>query len=173
MKSIWIIIFVLSLGSYAHAQKPTAKVTAKIDSAAKSELKEKFDPLRDPAADLKTAIATAKRDGKRILLDVGGEWCVWCHILDGYIAANPDLAKILNENYVWLKVNMSEENENKAFLSAYPEILGYPHLFVLETDGMFLHSQDTSPLESKKSYDNARFKEFLLKWIPEKKNALR
>lgn len=173
MKSSWIIIFVLILCSFAEAQKTSAKTEAKSASAANEAIREKFDPLRDPTADLKNAVALARTGGKRIILDVGGEWCVWCHILDGYLLANPDLAKILNDNYVLLKINMSEENENKTFLSAYPEISGYPHLFVLETDGTFLHSQDTAPLESKKSYDKALFKEFLLKWIPEKKNAVR
>ena len=36
-----------------------------------------YDPKRDPAADLKTAMAEAQRGGKRILLEVGGEWCPW------------------------------------------------------------------------------------------------
>jgi thiol:disulfide interchange protein len=171
MKSFWIIIFVLSFGSYAFAQKASGKSVAKKVSAAKEALREKFDPFRDPVADLKTSVAAAI-SGKRIIIDVGGEWCVWCHILDNYLTANPELAKILDENYIWLKVNMSEENENKEFLSAYPAIKGYPHLFVLETDGSFLHSQDTAPLESKKSYDDVLFKNFLVKWAPKKKNAV-
>ena len=42
---------------------------------------------------------------------------------------------------------MSEENENKEFLSKYPEIKAYPHLFILEKDGSLLHSQNTEELE--------------------------
>ena len=41
-----------------------------------------YDPARDPAADLKSAMTEAQRDGKRILLEVGGEWCVWCQFLN-------------------------------------------------------------------------------------------
>jgi thiol:disulfide interchange protein len=172
MKSFWLITFVFALGLSATAQvKPVKPGSAKA-AFGRKETRGKFDPLRDPAADLKTAIASAKKNGKRIILDVGGEWCVWCHILDEYIAANPDIAEILNDNYVWLKINMSEENENKEFLSAYPPIKGYPHLFVLETDGTFLHSQDTAPLETRKSYDEMLFKNFLIKWAPTKKNAV-
>lgn len=171
-KSFWIIIFVLSFGSYALSQKASGKGETKNISAVKEALGEKFNPLRDPAADLKAAVTAAKIGGKRIIIDVGGEWCVWCHILDSYLTANSELAKILDENYIWLKINMSEENENKEFLSAYPAIKGYPHLFVLETDGTFLHSQDTAPLESRKSYDEILFKNFLIKWAPTKKNAV-
>jgi hypothetical protein len=66
-------------------------------------------------------------------------------------------------------VNYSPENENKAVLSHYPEVKGYPHIFVLDEDGKLLHSQDTSELELGKSYDPEKFFAFLRKWAPEKK----
>jgi hypothetical protein len=61
-------------------------------------------------------------------------------------------------------VNFSPDNENKAFLSRYPKVAGYPHLFVLDKTGKLLHSQDTALLESGKSYSRERMKAFLLKW---------
>ena len=132
--------------------------------------REKFDPLKNPSEDLKTAIATAQTENKRIILDVGGEWCIWCRWMDEYFIKNPELAKLRDENFVWLKINMSEENENAEFLSAYPKAEGYPHLYILEPDGTFLHSQGTSVLEDgKKSYDLTKYTEFLKKWSPEKK----
>ena len=51
-----------------------------------------------------------------------------------------------------LKVNFSPENQNRSFLRRYPRIPGYPHIFVLESDGRFLHSQGTAELESGRSY---------------------
>ena len=33
-----------------------------------------FDPKRDAAKDIENAIVKAKKESKRILLDVGGEW---------------------------------------------------------------------------------------------------
>ena len=65
-----------------------------------------------------------------------------------------------------MKVNFSEENENKAFLAAYPEIKGYPHLFVLDADGKLLHSQFTGDLEKGKGYDRGKFFAFLKGWAP-------
>ena len=65
-----------------------------------------------------------------------------------------------------MKVNYSEENENKAVPSAYPEIKGYPHLFVLDADGKLLHSQFTGELEKGKGYDRAKFFAFLKDWAP-------
>jgi thiol:disulfide interchange protein len=124
----------------------------------------KFDPSRDPARDLDRAAGDATRAGKRIILDVGGEWCSWCHILDAFIAEHAELKAAIARDYVWLKINMSPENENKVFLSEYPKIPGYPHLFVLEQDGTLLHSQGTAELEEGKSYHLGRVRDFLERW---------
>ncbi|HYE95746.1 MAG TPA: thioredoxin family protein [Rubricoccaceae bacterium] len=126
----------------------------------------RFDPARDPAADVRAASEVARREGKRILLDVGGEWCIWCHRMDAFFEANPDLKALRDDAFVLVKVNVSEENMNAAFLSAYPEIPGYPHLFVLNADGTFLHSQGTSELEEGPSYNAEAVRAFLTAWAP-------
>ena len=43
-----------------------------------------FDPSRDAMKDFEAAKAEAKKSGKRILLDVGGNWCSWCRLLDRF-----------------------------------------------------------------------------------------
>ena len=128
------------------------------------DLPTKFDPARDPAKDVAAAAAAAKAQGKRVLVDVGGEWCVWCHIMDDFIAANPDVRSVLDAGYVVVKVNWSRENKNEAFLSTLPATKGYPHLFVLDGSGKLVHSQDTDVLEQGRSYDKAKFVAFLKKW---------
>lgn len=130
-------------------------------AASAQALPDKFDPRRDPAKDLASALALAKAGGKRVIVDVGGEWCTWCHILDRFFAAHADLDALRNARYVWLKVNFSKENENRAFLARWPKVAGYPHLFVLDADGRLVHSQDTSELEAGKSYDVAKMRAFL------------
>lgn len=139
-------------------------------SAAQS-LPVKFDPARDGAADVATATALAKAQGKRVLVDVGGEWCSWCHIMDRFIDANTDVRTLRDAGFVWVKVNWSKENRNEALLSRWPKIVGYPHLFVLDDEGRLLHSQDTGALESGKDYDHARFIAFLKAWAPRGKGT--
>lgn len=125
-----------------------------------------YDPQRDATADIEAALAEARRAKKNVLLEVGGKWCVWCRIMDSYFAANPDVLKLREDNYVMVKVNFSPENENKEALSKYGEIPAYPHLFVLDAGGKLLHSQNTGELESGKSYDKEKFVGFLRKWAP-------
>ena len=141
--------------------------TAAPDPAV-AALNASFDPARDPSADLHTAMAEAQRSGRRIVLDVGGEWCVWCHRMDKFITDDAQLSALRDAGYVWMKVNYSEDNENVAFLAQYPQVKGYPHLFVLGADGKLLHSQFTGALEADKSYDRAKFLTFLEAWQPKK-----
>ena len=121
----------------------------------------KFEPARDAAADVATAASMAKAQRKRVLVDVGGEWCPWCHILDRFVAGNADVKKLVDDHYVWVKVNWSPQNKNEALLSRWPKVKGYPHLFVLDEDGKLIHSQDTGALEAGKDYDKDKVLAFL------------
>lgn len=168
MKKIIYVLLIISIGGLiAFGQTPDKEKMKTAEPQPVVE-REKFDPTRDAAKDLQAAVVTAKKDGKRIILDIGGEWCGWCRLMDNYLIKNPDLAKIRDENFIWVKVNMSEENENKEFLAAYPAATGYPHLYVLDADGKFLYSKNTSELEEGKGYNLQKFTDFLKQWSPTK-----
>ncbi len=123
-----------------------------------------YDASRDPAKDLQDTIALATRTNKRILVEVGGDWCVYCNIMDQTFDSHANLRKVRDTNYVTLKVNYSQENPNAAFLSQYPKIADYPHFFVLDSKGVLLHSQPTHPFEHGKKYNAGKIDSFLTKW---------
>jgi len=125
---------------------------------------ERFDPSRDADADIRAAVAEAGKSGKRVLLDVGGEWCIWCRRLDTLFATHEDLRTFRDAHFVVVKVNWSQENKNERVLSRYPRVSGYPHLFVLDGDGTLLRSQNTGDLEKGKGHDPARVMDFLKQW---------
>ncbi|KAB2923938.1 MAG: thioredoxin family protein [Bacteroidetes bacterium] len=146
----------------------TGASTAQSDTMAPAPVFGRYRPAADPHRQLKEAVAEAA-GSRRILLEVGGEWCIWCHRLDTLFLRNPDLTGYLKRHFVLVKINVSPENENKEFLKAYPKVPGYPHLFVLENDGRFLHSQDTGELEKGKGHDREKVMEFLRRWtLPRK-----
>jgi thiol:disulfide interchange protein len=144
----------------------TALFVVLLPARAAQELPERFDPARDAAADVATAVAMARAQGKRVLVDVGGDWCSWCRLMDGFFAANADARKLRDDNYVWVKVNWSPENRNEAVLSRWPRIQGYPHLFVLDGTGRLIHSQNTGLLEDGDGdrYDKAKILAFLRRY---------
>jgi thioredoxin-related protein len=140
-------------------------------SAAAQDLPLKFDPQRDAAKDVRTATALAKAHGKRVIVDVGGEWCKWCHFLDKFIDTTPEVKSALDKNFVWVKVNWSPDNKNVELLSPWPKVKGYPHLFVLDADGKLLHSQNTGDLEAeegKDTYDKPKVMAFINQQIGKK-----
>ena len=124
----------------------------------------KYDPSRDAEKDIRDAVAEAQRTHKRILLEVGGEWCGWCHLMDRYFEQHPKLLAFREQHFITVKINFSQGNENEKLLARYPKIPGYPHLFVLEQDGKLLLSQDTGALESGQSYDLEKYFAFLKQW---------
>ncbi len=136
--------------------------------ANNKEVQNKFNPAADPFTDLKATVTEAQKVNKRIILDVGGEWCIWCHRIDAFIEQNPEIKDYIEKHFIVLKINYSEENKNEKFLSQYPKIEGYPHFFVLSKKGKLLHSQNTGLLEKEKSYDPEKFMKFLKKWAAKK-----
>jgi thioredoxin-related protein len=157
-----LLLFLSFVSCIAFAQETS--VVPKQDA----EQREKFDPAKDPRKDLQKAIAVAKKSGQRILLDVGGEWCSWCHKLDKFFQENKDVSDFLQKNFVVVKVNYSKENKNEKFLSRFPKVEGYPHLFVMSNRGKLLRSQETGALESGDHHDHDKVLAFLKKWAPKK-----
>jgi thiol:disulfide interchange protein len=143
---------------------------AKVAELQKSALVDVYDPARNPAEDLKEAILFAQHENKRIMLELGGDWCIWCKYLDEFYKSHNEILQFRIDNYVLVKVNVSPENMNEGFLSQYPEAAGYPHIYILDSDGTFLYSQDTVELENgADSYVPETFMVFLQKWAPASK----
>jgi thiol:disulfide interchange protein len=123
-----------------------------------------YDPHANPYRDLEQAIDRASTDNKRVLIVVGGDWCVWCEVLDQYLVRNDDVRAAFEESFVMVKVNWSRQNENRVFLSGFPESVGYPDFLILDSNGAYLDQQATGDLESGRSYDRARMLEFAQRW---------
>jgi len=126
-----------------------------------------YDPRRDPFVDGKAAVELATKTQRRILIEVGGDWCKWCHVLDKFIKSDSQIEQTLHKTFVVLKVNVSDENSNEKFLSGFPKTLGYPHMYVTESDGRVVHSQDTGEFLVKLRYSKQKFMAFLDKWQTE------
>lgn len=126
-----------------------------------------YDPERDPFADGDSALQYARETDRRVLMELGGNWCTYCKILDYFIENNPIIKKSLYEKFVILKINVSDENGNEKFLSDLPKTFGYPHYFVTENDGSILYSKDTTQLRANGEYSEELFIGFLNEWGPD------
>jgi Highly conserved protein containing a thioredoxin domain len=131
-----------------------------------------YNPDADAEKDITEAVAKAKKEGKHVLIQVGGNWCPWCIKMHKILHSQEEIQKLLNDNYVFLEVNYSKENKNKEVLKKldYPQRFGFPVMLVLNAKGERIHTQNTGNLEKNKSYDFDRVKSFLYNWRPEALN---
>ncbi|MDR3675049.1 MAG: thioredoxin family protein [Acidobacteriota bacterium] len=160
MKAVVVIAACLlaALSASAKGNKSASRAPA-VQKPAPS-----YDAARNPAKDLQDAVAEATRTKKRILLEVGGDWCVYCNIMDEAFESHPQLRKVRDAHYVTVMINYSKENPNDAFLAHYPRIADYPHFFVLDSNGTLLQSQPTHKFEHGKAYNVGKIEDFLKKW---------
>ena len=85
------------------------------------------------------AFARAKAEDKPILLDIGAVWCHWCHVIDRESYENPEIAKIINDNFVAIKVDRDErpdvDSRYQSAISAISKQGGWPLTGFLLSDG--------------------------------------
>jgi uncharacterized protein len=71
------------------------------------------------------AFARARAESKPILLDIGAVWCHWCHVIDRESYENPEIAALINQIYVPVKVDRDERPDVDArYQSAVSAISG-------------------------------------------------
>ena len=85
------------------------------------------------------AFERAKAEDKPILLDIGAVWCHWCHVIDRESYEDPDVAKIINEHFVPVKVDRDErpdvDSRYQSAISAITRQGGWPLTGFLRPDG--------------------------------------
>lgn len=120
-----------------------------------------YDPRREPQADYRAALREAQRRNVNVILDLGGDWCGDCRRLDAFIAANPDVARTLKDNYVFLRVYVGDERDNSAFLSRFPSFNWVPYFFVISPDGRVIKAMDTRNLMVNRQFSKPNVSAFL------------
>src|SRR3989449_1077495 len=85
------------------------------------------------------AFRRAKELDRPILLDIGATWCHWCHVIDRESYEDPELAKVINEHFVAIKVDRDERPDIDArYQQAVGAIAGqggWPLTGFLTSDG--------------------------------------
>jgi hypothetical protein len=85
------------------------------------------------------AFARAQAEDKPILLDIGAVWCHWCHVMDRESYEDPEVAALINQHFVAVKVDRDERPDVDArYQSAVSAISGqggWPLTAFLTPDG--------------------------------------
>jgi len=85
------------------------------------------------------AFEEAKRENKPILLDIGAVWCHWCHVMDRESYDDPEVAQLVNERFVAIKVDRDErpdiDSRYQVAVQAISGQGGWPLTAFLTPDG--------------------------------------
>jgi uncharacterized protein YyaL (SSP411 family) len=128
---------------YPHSMKnsdsPTTGAGNQLENSASSYLRSaRHQPVHwQPWGE--AAFARAQAEDKPILLDIGAVWCHWCHVMDGESYEDAEIAALINEHFVAVKVDRDERPDvdarYQAAVSAISGQGGWPLTAFLTPDG--------------------------------------
>jgi len=158
MKQLALVLFAfiaISVSAVAQTTQPAKKEPVTI-----------YNPKANAKADIDAAVAKAKKAGKHVFIQVGGNWCGWCILFHKMVDATPELKDYLNNNYETVLVNYSQDNKNPEAMArlGYPGRFGFPVFVILDGNGKVLHIQNSAYLEEGKGHSVKKVMEFLKGW---------
>lgn len=130
--------------------------------------KKLYDPTSDAKVEIANAVKKAKKEGKHVFLQIGGNWCGWCLAFDKKVKSNDTLQTAMDKNFVVYHVNYSKENKNLDVLASlgFPQRFGFPVFVILDGEGNRLHTQNSTDLEEGKGHSTKKTLNFFNNWSP-------
>ncbi|MCY2956425.1 MAG: thioredoxin family protein [Planctomycetota bacterium] len=114
-----------------------------------------YDVAADARLDVAAAIANARRENHRVLIQWGANWCGWCVKLAGAMRANADVARELKYEYDVVHVDVGKFDKNMDLAKELgADFKGIPYLTILDADGKALVQQDSEAFETKDEKGN-------------------
>jgi thioredoxin-related protein len=128
-----------------------------------------YNPSDNAEQKINAAVKLAKQQNKHVLIQIGGNWCIWCARFHEFISNDKSIDSLVKTGYIVYHMNWSKENRNAALLARYgfPQRFGFPVFLILDGNGKLLHTQNSAYLEDgNKSYKKEVVMGFLSDWSP-------
>jgi thioredoxin-related protein len=118
--------------------------------AQKQPRKNIYDESADAKEQIAAALARAKKENRRVLIQWGANWCGWCHLLHDCFEKNGDVRRKLLYEYEVVLVDIGRWDKNLDLAERYGAGFrenGVPYLTILDSEGKALANQETGSLE--------------------------
>lgn len=150
-----------------------AQNTAISTSEEKQKLPKPYNENEDGYAEISKLILKAQKERKNIMIQAGGNWCIWCLRFDNFVNNTHELKQLVEENFIYYHLNFSPKNKNERAFAKYgtDQKIGYPYFIILGKDGKKLHIQESGILEEGEGYSIEKVKTFFEKWTPNKEHS--
>jgi thiol-disulfide isomerase/thioredoxin len=150
MKSLSIALALASL--FVPHNALVAQTPAQDKPVEKAKAPAPYDEQADAKQVIAAALARAKKENRRVLIQWGANWCGWCVKLHALYKSDKAIAHELNYEYDLVLVDIGQWDKNIDLAKQYgadfkAKGAGVPYLTVLDGDGKVLANQDTGSLE--------------------------
>lgn len=125
-----------------------------------------YDPAQDAAKAVDTALARAAQNHKRVLIDMGGNWCADCRILSAVMAL-PEVDAFLKSHYEVVLVDIGRVNRNLQIPSRFgitPKLEGVPDVLIVTPEGKLLNGGHTEVLAEARKMTPQAISDWLASW---------
>ena len=143
---------------------------------AQTGLKHVYNEDINPLEQIDQALLKANSEGKFVVCQVGGNWCIWCLRFASFMSNDADISQLVKDNYEFIHVNYNprksggpEKAQQAAALMKRLDNcgrFGYPVFVVLDDKGRVIHIQDSSFLEENQGYSKEKVLRFFKNWTP-------
>ena len=128
-----------------------------------------YDTQADGSVLIAQALQRAGAEHKRVLVDFGANWCIWCRRLHATFETDPAVSKALDAGFVVVMVDVNSRKgvkRNAAVNERYANPIqhGLPVLVVLDSDGRMLTTKDSGELEEGEGHSPRKILAFLAAW---------
>jgi thioredoxin 1 len=129
-----------------------------------------YPPPEKAQAEIRTALASAAKDHKRVILVFGANWCYDCHVLDATFRSKA-FVPVVNASYHVVHINVGDEGDKNLDLAEkygvpLKKAMRIPSLAVLDPDGKVVYSQKNGEFDDSARIGPADVAAFLKKWAP-------
>ena len=163
--AIWAILPLLSAGALA-AQAPRVDIASLHDLPVVERTP--YDEAADADAAVDAAFARARKSGKRVLIDMGGNWCGDCIVLANLMQL-PEMKRFLAAHFEIVSVDVGRFDKNLQIPARFGAVDrlkrgGVPSVIIAEPDGSFVNRTDISALEDARHMSPQAIADWLAQW---------
>jgi thioredoxin len=129
------------------------------------EARQIYDVHANARQDIAHALAQAKTEHKRVLLDFGADWCPDCVVLS-HIFDDAQVKPFLDKHFVVVRVNVGQWDANLDVSEQYGDPIGkgIPAVVVLSPDQQIVASTGGGELANARTATREDILDFLQKW---------
>ena len=125
-----------------------------------------YDESANADAAVNAAFARAKKSRKRILIDLGGNWCGDCIILDNVMNL-PEMKRFVETHYETVSVDVGRFNRNLQIPARFgitKRLEGVPSVLIVTADGKLLNKGHTAALADARSMTPQAIADWIAQW---------